>query len=121
MPSDFDGQVAFVTGAAHGQGRATALALAREGARIVAFDVARQLEHPGYALGAPEDLQSLHDEVVAAGSEALIWRGDVRDDSAISAAVKAAIGRFGKIDILVNNAGICFYGLSHELSEDAWD
>lgn len=121
MPNDFDGQVAFVTGAAHGQGRATALALARAGARIVAFDVARQLEHPCYALGAPEDLQSLHDEIVASGSEALIWRGDVREDAAITAAVAATIGRFGQIDILFNNAGICFYGLSHELSEAAWD
>ena len=51
--------VAFITGAAHGQGRATALALAREGYDIAALDVARQLEHPGYRLGTTEELDSL--------------------------------------------------------------
>jgi hypothetical protein len=52
----FDGKVAFVTAAAHGQGRASALALAREGARVEALDVARRLAYPGYALGSREDL-----------------------------------------------------------------
>ena len=49
---EFAGKVAFVTGAAHGQGRAAALALARAGARIAAFDVARPLPYPGYELGS---------------------------------------------------------------------
>lgn len=46
--SDFENKVAFITGAAHGQGRATALALAKEGADIVAFDVAKKIEYPAY-------------------------------------------------------------------------
>ena len=50
---EFAGKVAFITGAAHGQGRATALALAREGARIAAFDIARPLSYPGYEMGTP--------------------------------------------------------------------
>ena len=49
---EFAGKVAFITGAAHGQGRATALALAAEGARIAAFDVARPLSYPGYTMGS---------------------------------------------------------------------
>ena len=50
------GQVAFITGAAHGQGRATALALAREGVAVAALDVARPLAYPGYAMGSSDEL-----------------------------------------------------------------
>lgn len=121
MSRDFEGKVAFITGAAHGQGRAVALALARAGARIAAFDLARQIDYPGYALGTKGDLESLLSEIAAAGSQALSFAGDVRDDSAIAAAVTETVSRFGRIDILFNNAGICFYGASHELSEEAWD
>ena len=119
--AEFDGQVAFITGAAHGQGRATALALAVEVARIGAFDVARPLSYPGYALGTADDLASLAGEIEAAGSAALTFAGDVRDDSAVTAAVDATLARFGRIDVLFNNAGICAYGLAHELTEEAWD
>ncbi|NWJ46565.1 MAG: mycofactocin-coupled SDR family oxidoreductase [Chloroflexi bacterium] len=121
MSQEFAGQVAFITGAAHGQGRATALALAKEGAKIVAFDVARQLEYPGYKLGELSDLESLQLEIKELGGESLIYVGDVRDDKAISAAVEGTLAQFDRIDILFNNAGICFYGLAHELTEEAWD
>jgi NAD(P)-dependent dehydrogenase (short-subunit alcohol dehydrogenase family) len=118
---EFDGKVAFITGAAHGQGRATALALAKVGARIAAFDVATQLEYPGYALGSEDDLRGLARECAGAGSRCLAFEGDVRDDSAITRAVEATVGEFGRLDILFNNAGICAYGLAHELNEDEWD
>jgi len=118
---EFDGKVAFITGAAHGQGRATALALAREGARIAAFDVARQLSYPGYQLGTPNELATLARACRELGSECLTFSGDVRDDVAISAAVPATVQQFGRIDVLFNNAGICAYGLSHELTEEEWD
>jgi len=118
---EFESKVAFITGAAHGQGRATALALAKAGARIVAFDIAKQLDYPGYALGGSDDLTSLAEACRDAGSECVTFEGDVRDDAAIRAAVDGALAEFGCIDILFNNAGICAYGLAHELSEDAWD
>ena len=118
---EFDGKVAFITGAAHGQGRATALALAREGARIAAFDVARQLSYPGYQLGTPNELATLARACRELGSECLTFSGDVRDDVAISAAVPATVQQFGRIDVLFNNAGICAYGLAHELTEEEWD
>jgi len=119
--AEFAGKVAFVTGAAHGQGRAAALALAAEGAAILAFDLARPLSYPGYGMGTPEDLERLAEECRAAGGECVPARGDVRDDAAVTAAVETAVSRFGRIDVLFNNAGICAYGLSHELTEEAWD
>jgi SDR family mycofactocin-dependent oxidoreductase len=118
---ELSGRVAFVTGAAHGQGRATALALAKAGASVAAFDVARPLAYPGYGMGTSEDLESLVRECEAAGAAALAFAGDVRDDAAIMDAVEATVERFGRIDILFNNAGICAYGLAHELGEDEWD
>ncbi len=118
---EFWDRVAFITGAAHGQGRATALALAAAGARIAAFDVAKPLTYPGYDLGSRDDLSDLQRECREAGSDCLTFEGDVRDDAAITTAVDSTMAEFGRIDILFNNAGICAYGLSHELSEEAWD
>jgi SDR family mycofactocin-dependent oxidoreductase len=115
------GKVALITGAAHGQGRAAALALAREGARIAALDVARPLAYPGYGLGTPDDLEELAAACRALGTECLTFAADVRDDAAVTAAVDEIVRSFGRIDILFNNAGICAYGLAHELTEDAWD
>ncbi|HEX8208415.1 MAG TPA: mycofactocin-coupled SDR family oxidoreductase [Solirubrobacteraceae bacterium] len=113
--------VALVTGAAHGQGRVTAVALAREGYDIVGLDVARELEYPGYPMGSADELASLADEVAAAGTDCLTVVADVRDDAAVARGVAEAIERFGRIDVLFNNAGICAYGLAHELTEPEWD
>ena len=118
---ELSGKVAFVTGAAHGQGRATALALAKAGAQVLAFDVARPLPYPGYGMGSSADLESLATECSALGSACATLAGDVRDDAAVREAVDLALSRFGRIDILFNNAGICAYGLAHELTEEAWD
>ena len=121
----FAGRVAFVTGAAHGQGRATALAFARAGAHVVAFDVARPLAYPGYAMGTGGDLASLAAECEALGAphgaRCLTFAGDVRDDAAVTAAVRGTADALSRVDVLFNNAGICAYGLAHELTEDAWD
>jgi SDR family mycofactocin-dependent oxidoreductase len=118
---EFTGKVAFITGAAHGQGRATALALAREGAGIGAFDVARPLSYPGYDMGSEDELSSLVTACQALGTDCVTFAGDVRDDASVSQAVQATFSRWGRIDILFNNAGICAYGLAHELTEEAWD
>ena len=113
--------VAFVTGAAHGQGRAVALALAGEGYDVAALDVAAPLEYPGYGMGTPAELESLARECQALGAGCELAVADVRDDAAVAAAVAAAVERFGRIDVLFNNAGICAYGLAHELTEAEWD
>ena len=110
--------VALITGAAHGQGRATALALAKDGYDIVALDVAKDLPYPAYGMGSSAELASLVDEIP---TSCLTFAADVRDDQAVSAAVQGAVDAFGRIDVLFNNAGICAYGLAHELTEEAWD
>ncbi len=121
MKKEFAGKTIFITGAAHGQGRATAIAFAREGASIAAFDIAKPLSYPGYALGDEDALRSLQRECEQAGSSCLTFTGDVRDDEAIQRAVEGSLAQFGHIDVLFNNAGICAYGRAHELTEDEWD
>ena len=69
-------------------------------------------------MGTPEELASLAAE---SPTECLTFTGDVRDDDAVGAAVRATIDRFGRIDVLFNNAGICAYGLAHELTEAEFD
>jgi NAD(P)-dependent dehydrogenase (short-subunit alcohol dehydrogenase family) len=113
--------VAFVTGAAHGQGRAAVLALAADGYDVAALDIARPMPYPGYAQGTSDELCTLEREVTALGRRALVLTGDVRDDADVTAAVDATVAAFGRIDLLFNNAGVAGYGLSHELTEEAWD
>jgi NAD(P)-dependent dehydrogenase (short-subunit alcohol dehydrogenase family) len=63
----------------------------------------------------------LRDECRELRSDCLTFEGDVRDDDAVTAAVDATVAEFGRVDVLFNNAGICAYGLTHELTEEAWD
>ncbi len=121
MFEDLSGRVALITGAALGQGRATALAMAKRGVNIAALDVARDVTYPSYRQATEDDLGSLVAACGELGVEALAIEADVRDDEAVSEGVARAMKLFGQIDILFNNAGICAYGLAHELSEDAWD
>ena len=119
--SDFAGRVAFVTGAAHGQGRAIALALAGQGADIVALDVAGKIEYPAYPQGSTEELDSLVAEVEVLGRRAIARVADVRDAAAVQQAVDAAVEAFGRIDVLVNNAGIVAYAAVEHMTEQEWD
>jgi NAD(P)-dependent dehydrogenase (short-subunit alcohol dehydrogenase family) len=121
ITADFAGRVAFVTGAAHGQGRAVALALAAHGADIVGFDVAAKIEYPAYAQGSTAELDSLRVEVEALGRRALVFVGDVRDAAAIQSAVDTTIAEFGRIDVLFNNAGIVAYASLEDMTELQWD
>src|SRR5215204_1020454 len=121
MAEELKGKVAFITGAAHGQGRATAIALAKEGVHIAAFDIAQTLKYPGYELGSENELHSLKQECELHGVSCLVFTGDVRVDDDINNAVTKTVEQLKKIDILFNNAGICAYGLAHELPEKEWD
>lgn len=116
-----DGKVAFITGAARGQGRAAALALAKAGADIACFDVCRNLENIHYDLATRDDLEQTVADIQALGRKALALTGDVRKFGDIKVAVEETIGSLGQIDILVNNAGIAGLGAAHELPEEEWD
>ncbi len=118
---EFFGKTVLITGAAKGQGRAVALAFAKQGANIIAVDLGKKIEYPSYNKGGSEALEALKKDVEALGAKAEICPADVRDAQQVEAAVKQGAERFGGIDVLFNNAGICAYGLSHELSEDEWD
>jgi SDR family mycofactocin-dependent oxidoreductase len=114
-------KVALITGAAHGQGRAAALALAKEGVHIAALDVAKQLTYPSYKMGSSEDLESLKKECEKLGVKCIPIVADVRKDSEVTKGIQKAMDEFGRIDILFNNAGICAYAYAHEMTETEWD
>ena len=101
-----DGKVAFITGAARGQGRSHAVLLAQEGADIIAVDICRQLKAVRYAMSTPEDLEQTVKEVTSQGRRIVAREADVRDAPALQAALDDGIRELGRVDIVVANAGI---------------
>lgn len=116
-----EGKVAFITGAARGQGRAHAVTMAREGADIVALDICQNLPYPRYALATISDLNETIAQVEALGRRGLPIEADVRSAQAMAGAVKRTIEAFGHIDILVCNAGIADMSLTWDITEEWWD
>jgi SDR family mycofactocin-dependent oxidoreductase len=96
----------LITGGARGQGRAHAVASARQGADVVLLDVASPIETSYCPLASEEDLDDTVRLVKAEGREAIGLVGDVRSQHDVDAAVAEAIGRFGKLDALIANAAI---------------
>jgi SDR family mycofactocin-dependent oxidoreductase len=106
MAQQFDGKVAFITGAARGQGRAHAVRFAEEGADIIAFDLCDQIDTVAYPMSTPEDLDETVNLVEKAGRRIVAERGDVRDLERLKAAVASGVGELGRIDFVIANAGI---------------
>jgi SDR family mycofactocin-dependent oxidoreductase len=103
------GKVAFITGAARGQGRSHAVRLAEEGADIIAIDI-----------GSPTDLAQTVKEVEALDRRIVASQADVRDSGGLTAALDDGVARLGRLDIVVANAGIVRFGTVEELTEQAW-
>ncbi|MDQ2648523.1 MAG: mycofactocin-coupled SDR family oxidoreductase [Actinomycetota bacterium] len=113
-----DGRVAFVTGAARGQGRAHAVRLAGEGAAIVAVDICGPIESVPYPLSSDDDLAATVSAVEEAGGRIVARRADVRDAAALQAALDEGIAAFGPIGIVVANAGIA--PMAATTHDDEW-
>ena len=105
-----DGKCALVTGASRGIGRAVALKLASEGAKVA-------LNFAGNEAAANEVRQ----EIEAMGGQAILVKADVADEAAVQDMVQKTADAFGRIDILVNNAGITRDGLLARMKEEDWD
>src|ERR1051326_4355114 len=101
----YQGRVVFITGAAHGMGRAHALAFAREGASLVLCDACRQYATVPYPLAHPEELNALVREIELLGRPVLAGQVDVTDLAAMQALVDRAQRELGTIEIVVANAG----------------
>lgn len=100
------GKVAFITGAARGQGRSHAIRLAEEGADIIAVDLCRNLDTIGYPLATPEDLEETARFVEKAGRRIVTAQADVREAGQLKEALDAGLAEFGKVDIVVAQAGV---------------
>ncbi len=120
MTGRLEGKVAFITGAARGQGRSHAVTLAQEGADIIAIDIDRQIDSVPYAMSTPEDLDQTVKEVEALDRRIVAWQADVRDYDAVKQAVDDGVERLGHLDIVSANAGIFSFGKVEEITEDAW-
>ncbi|OAN38578.1 mycofactocin-coupled SDR family oxidoreductase [Mycolicibacterium iranicum] len=122
MAGRVEGKVAFITGAARGQGRAHAVRMAQEGADIIAVDICKQIDSVLIPLSTPEDLAETADLVKNAGGRIHTAEVDVRDYDALKAAVDAGVEEFGKLDIIVANAGIGNGGQTlDKTGEPDWD
>lgn len=101
-----DGKVAFITGAARGQGRAEAVRLASDGADIIAVDICEQIASVPYPLANPDDLAATVKLVEDTGARIVARQADVRDQGALASALQAGIDELGRLDIVIANAGI---------------
>jgi SDR family mycofactocin-dependent oxidoreductase len=111
-------KVAFVTGAARGQGRSHAVRLAEEGAQIIAVDLCHDVDSIGYPMARPEDLEDTAKLIEKTGQSAVIAQADVRDAGQLSEALQRGIAEFGRLDIVVAQAGVA--GMTGDPPLQAW-
>jgi len=115
-----EGKVAFITGAARGQGRSHAVRLAQEGADIIAVDICAQIESVSYPMSTPEDLDQTVREVEALGRRIVAQQADVRDATALQKVFDEGVAELGPVDIVLANAGIGAGG-SRFPAEQEWE
>lgn len=106
MAGQFEGKVAFITGAARGQGRSHAVRFAEEGADIIAVDLCDQIDSVAYPMTSREDLDETVNLVEKTGRRIVAEQGDVRDFDRLKAVVANGVAEFGRLDFVIANAGI---------------
>jgi SDR family mycofactocin-dependent oxidoreductase len=114
------GKVAFVTGAARGQGRSHAIRLAEEGADIIAVDILQDYGTVSYGMGTEQDLADTVTAVAALGRTIIARKADVRDAAAIRQVVDEGVAEFGRLDIAIADAGICTVQAWDEVTPAVW-
>ena len=114
------GKVAFITGAARGQGRAHAIRLAEEGAEIIAVDICRDYDTVGYPLATEAELAETVKAVEALDRRIVATVADVRDAGALKAAVDDGVAQLGRLNIVSANAGICTIQTWDEVTPQVW-
>jgi len=115
------GKVAFVTGAARGQGRSHAVRFAEEGADIIAIDICEQLSTVPYPMATPGDLAETAKAVEALDRRIVARQADVTDFDAVKRTVDEGVAELGRLDVVCANAGISTMGLTWELTEEQWN
>jgi SDR family mycofactocin-dependent oxidoreductase len=121
MSGRVEGKVAFVTGAARGQGRSHALRLAEEGADIIAVDLCAPVPNLQYPPATEEDLAETVRQVEALDRRIIATKTDVRDRDALKTAIDEGVAALGRLDIVVGNAGICIVGAWDEVTPEIWN
>jgi SDR family mycofactocin-dependent oxidoreductase len=116
-----DGKVAFITGAARGQGRAHAIRLAREGVKIVGIDICEDIASMDYPNASEADLAETVKQVESIGGAMIGTKADVRDYAAVNAAADQGVERYGRLDIVIANAGIVRLGEEPDDFESVWN
>ncbi|MCV7347842.1 mycofactocin-coupled SDR family oxidoreductase [Mycolicibacterium rhodesiae] len=120
MAGRVEGKVAFITGAARGQGRSHAVRLAEEGADIIAIDVCKRISsNEDIPAPTPDDLAETAELVKNLNRRVVTAEVDVRDYAAVKAAVDSGVEQLGRLDIIVANAGIGNGGQTLDLTSEA--
>ncbi len=114
------GKVAFITGAARGQGRSHAIRLAEEGADIIAVDICRDYGTVPYPMATADDLAETVKAVEALDRRIVAAQADVRDAAALKAVVDDGVAQLGRLDIVSANAGICTVQSWDEVTPAVW-
>lgn len=121
MAGRVEGKVAFITGAARGQGRAHAVRLAEEGADIIAVDICRDLPTIGYPMGTADELAETASLVEKLDRRIVTYEVDVRDPAALSDAVSGGISELGRLDTVVANAAALGRTDGWKITQEQWD
>jgi len=117
----FEGKVAFVTGAARGQGRSHAVGFAREGTDVIALDICTPVKSVHYSMATSDDLAETVRQVEALDLRIVARQADVRDGAALKSALDEGVATLGRLDVVCANAGSLSLSPAETMSDDQWD